>query len=199
MASSFPLAGLCRIKHQWRPVVTRTRWLNPKSLLALRNRSGGKGHDSCDRRMRGGGAVQRGCASRKLITNQQQQEAAASRRHTMSNCRVNGPASPRRPRAETLTLTRRRRELPSTAAHRLRQLCHAAQPGSKPCPMVGAPGAEAPLHALKSSGESSLDEAESTADDMSDDEDARQARPSGRRPLGGTPLVPCKRVPSGSP
>ena len=65
--------------------------------------------------------------------------------------------------------------------------------------MVGAPGAEAPLHALKSSGESSLDEAESTADDMSDDEDARQARPSGRRPLGGTPLVPCKRVPSGSP
>ena len=63
--------------------------------------------------------------------------------------------------------------------------------------MAGAP-AEATLQALKSSGESSLDEAESTADDMSDGEDARRARPNGRRP-GGTPLVPCKRVPSGSP
>ena len=47
-----------------------------------------------------------------------------------------------------------------------------------------------------------MDEAESTPDEMSDGEDGRQARLSGRRPLGGAPLVPSrnpKRVPSGSP
>ena len=55
--------------------------------------------------------------------------------------------------------------------------------------MAGA-SAEAPLHALRSSGESSLEEAESTSDDMSDGEDARQARPNGRRPCGpGSKLV----------
>lgn len=131
MASRSFLAGLCRIKHHWRPVVTRQQ-RSPKSLKLLRNRSG-KGHNSCARRMRGGGAVQRGCrtscdTSRKSISNSRKQ----ARRHTTSIRRVNGPASPRRPRAETLTLTRQRRELPRTAAHRLRQLCHAAQPGSKP-------------------------------------------------------------------
>ena len=56
--------------------------------------------------------------------------------------------------------------------------------------MAGAP-AEAPLHALRSSGESSLDEAESTPDDMSDGEDARQAHvgAAGQGRQGAAPKV----------
>ena len=129
----------------------------------------------------------------KQEVNQQQQEAGATAHDEHPSCeRAGEPATATRGNADADTPTPRAAENGGSQAEAAVPCGTARQQA-----MAGAPAA-APLHALRYSGESSLDEAESTSDDMSDGEDARQARPNGRRP-GGTPMVPCKRVPSGSP